>query len=278
MLSAWGASQMRSACIIPTKDRISFVEKAVESVLAQEVVVDEIIVVDDGSTDDTANLIRRKYPFIKLVITKEAGPGRARNLGVNAASADILFFLDSDDQWHKDHTAQLLTAFSKGFHVAYGITKTIDLITGSVFHIPEPECTVEGNCLDDLVKWCHLVPSSLAVSRHAFERAGGFPEHAIGEDWLFLLELASCYRFYFSNKVITTRYLHEGSLSFNKAWQDSDLFDLVGRIEAFVTSCKGVSQESLQAVSKMKQLVRERGANWSSIQDWYMAAKQRGVF
>ncbi len=269
---------MRSACIIPTKDRISFVEKAVESVLSQELRVDEIVVVDDGSTDGTVGLIRKKYPFAKLVTTKKAGPGKARNLGVAASSADLLFFLDSDDQWHKKHTVHLLEAFSRGFHVAYGITETIDLVTGAVFHIPEPDCQIEGDCLDDLIRWCHLVPSSLAISRQAFDRVGGFPELLIGEDWLFLLQLASLYKFYFSDQVVTTRYLHEGSLSFNKGWREGELFGLVNRVEQFAASCNGVSKETLQSVSKMKKLVQEKGVSWKSIQDWYLEARRRGLF
>ncbi len=268
---------MKSACIIPTKNRKACVSQAIESVLSQKLKVDEIVVVDDGSTDGTPAFLRKRYPFVKIVMAKGAGPGKARNLGAGAASAEILFFLDSDDTWHQEHTLRLSSAFARGFHVAYGRTETRDVITGSTFFIPEPGYEIEGKCLNELLRWCHLVPSSLAVTRLAFEQVGGFPGCLVGEDWLFFLRLAMHYEFYFCSSVTTFRRLHEESLSCSRAWKGSELLDLVRKVEELALSSHMVDETTVNIVASMRKLVKENCACWRTIQDWYVAARQRGL-
>jgi glycosyltransferase involved in cell wall biosynthesis len=70
---------MKVSCIIPARDRRDMVLKAIESVLAQEGWVPEVIVVDDGSTDGTKGAVRTHFPWITLISTHGLGPGLARN-------------------------------------------------------------------------------------------------------------------------------------------------------------------------------------------------------
>jgi glycosyltransferase involved in cell wall biosynthesis len=87
--------------VIPTWNRAGLVGEAVESALAQEGGDLEVIVVDDGSTDGTAELIERRFDkSVKLLQTAtRSGAGAARNVGVSQATGDLLAFLDSDDLW-----------------------------------------------------------------------------------------------------------------------------------------------------------------------------------
>lgn len=85
--------------IIPTYNRGPFVVRAVDSVLAQDFPDREIIVVDDGSTDDTSALLARYQSQILYLHQANAGVSAARNRGISAATGEWLAFLDSDDEW-----------------------------------------------------------------------------------------------------------------------------------------------------------------------------------
>src|SRR5687767_8482749 len=86
--------------IIPVHNRAALVAEALDSVLKQEFTDQEIIVVDDGSTDDTPEVLASYGTDVTVIRkTKNEGPGSARNLGVEHASGDYIAFLDSDDIW-----------------------------------------------------------------------------------------------------------------------------------------------------------------------------------
>ena len=100
------------AAVIPVRTREEFIGRALESVLEQLRQPDEIIVVDDGSTDDTVDVVRSYGPRIRLVQTAHAGVGVARNLGVETAASDFVAFLDSDDFWQPEHLERMSHAMS----------------------------------------------------------------------------------------------------------------------------------------------------------------------
>ena len=85
--------------IIPTYNRAQYICEAVDSVLAQTYRNIEVIVVDDGSTDNTEEILRQYDSKIKYVFQNNAGPSAARNNGIKQARGDLLAFLDSDDIW-----------------------------------------------------------------------------------------------------------------------------------------------------------------------------------
>ena len=88
--------------IIPTYNRSGLVGRAVESALTAITPGDEIIVIDDGSTDDTAEVIRPFFDKIRYIRTVNSGPGAARNLGIKLSTRPLVAFLDSDDEWLPD--------------------------------------------------------------------------------------------------------------------------------------------------------------------------------
>lgn len=90
----------QSVCvIIPTHNRIRTLPRALDSVLAQTRAIDEIIVVDDGSTDSTADLVLDNYPEVTLLQQPNLGVSAARNHGIREATSDWIALLDSDDRW-----------------------------------------------------------------------------------------------------------------------------------------------------------------------------------
>ena len=127
-ISPAGSVKLRSmkiSCIIPTRNRSSMVLEAIASIRRQQYPDLEIIVVDDGSTDNTQAAIKSMFPEIRQVRLNGVGPGLARNAGADAANGNILMFLDSDDLWLENHVQQLQDILNRGFQVAYGATKTI---------------------------------------------------------------------------------------------------------------------------------------------------------
>lgn len=106
------AGQPLVSVIIPAFNAAGFIHKAIESALAQTHHPFEIIVVDDGSSDDTVEVVRR-YP-VTLIEQKNGGPAAARNTGVQHAGGEWLGFLDHDDIWHVNKTAVQLTYATTG--------------------------------------------------------------------------------------------------------------------------------------------------------------------
>jgi glycosyltransferase involved in cell wall biosynthesis len=85
--------------VIPAYNRAAYISDAIESVLAQEGCKTQVIVVDDGSTDDTAAVAERHGAWVTLVRQANSGPAHARNRGASLAAGRFIAFLDSDDRW-----------------------------------------------------------------------------------------------------------------------------------------------------------------------------------
>ena len=85
--------------IVPVHNGAAFISEALRSVKSQTLPPDEIIVVDDGSSDESADIVRREHPDVVLIAQPRGGPAAARNAGARRARCDALAFLDHDDLW-----------------------------------------------------------------------------------------------------------------------------------------------------------------------------------
>ena len=103
----------RISVIIPNHNRAHTIARALDSVLGQSLAADEIIVVDDGSTDNSRKFIGENYPQIKLLEQQHSGVSSARNSGVRAANGDWLAFLDSDDEWLPEKLKNQMSALER---------------------------------------------------------------------------------------------------------------------------------------------------------------------
>jgi glycosyltransferase involved in cell wall biosynthesis len=116
---------MRISVVIPTYNRATIVPRAIESALSQTRPADEVIVVDDGSRDDTASTVARFGDRIRCIRQENGGVSKARNAGVLAATGDWIAFLDSDDVWIprklETQVRQLAQHPSAGVHAANGV-------------------------------------------------------------------------------------------------------------------------------------------------------------
>lgn len=261
------------SCVIPTKDRADLVEKAIRSVITQSTDLGiEIIIVDDGSSDSTCEMITSMYPDIILVKTRNAGPGKARNLGVKESSSDIIMFLDSDDEWMPDHAESLYEIITKGHEFAYAITLNHNEVSGGKFFIPEKGKGHTGDCFKKMARWCFTVPSSVAVTRRAFESVGGFPHMDRGEDWAFFLKLSAEFNFGFCEKIITRRMLHEGSLCSAESLAPK-IINLLINIKKVVERSERADATLINFFDQAMNITRKEGQSWKTFQDFFTATK-----
>jgi glycosyltransferase involved in cell wall biosynthesis len=102
---------MKVSAVIPAFNRRDYLPRAIDSALAQTVPVDEIIVVDDGSTDGSADLVASRYGNrVRIVRQANSGVAGARRRGIQDAHGEWIAFLDSDDEWTPDRNRELLQA------------------------------------------------------------------------------------------------------------------------------------------------------------------------
>ncbi len=263
------------ACIIPVKDRRTLVMEAIESALHQDrYPPTEIVVVDDGSKDGTPDLIKEKFPQLRVIRAFGLGPGPARNLGARKTKADVLMFLDSDDIWTPSHVETLLLPIIKGSHCSFGITINDGKCLERPFAIPGDEFDANLAMHENLFRWCSIVPSSFAIRREAFIESGGFPRLPLGEDWLFFASLSLKYQFSYAPVVVTKRRIHKGNL----CWQGFSAKLALRLIEHLKNVAKdnGLHNE-LDHLRKVSDLILSEGKKWKSVQEWYNSLKEHAL-
>jgi glycosyltransferase involved in cell wall biosynthesis len=105
---------MKVSAVIPTFNRLAYIRRAIDSLLAQTVSVDEVIIIDDGSTDGTAEAVEARYGArVRVVRQQNAGVSGARRRGIQEARGEWIAFLDSDDEWMPERNRQLLEAATR---------------------------------------------------------------------------------------------------------------------------------------------------------------------
>jgi len=173
---------MRTSVIITNYNYADYVCEAIESALDQTQTPDEIIVVDDGSTDDSVTRIEAAYsgnPTVKLIQKKNGGHITAFNTGVEQATGDILFFLDADDYYSKEHIEKCLKTFSKNprtefLFSAYQYTGDK---TGNVFRFNKSGSKGFSPISIYFARyWAGGQTSTLAIRRSLAERIFPYPE------------------------------------------------------------------------------------------------------
>ena len=185
--------------IIPTYNRRELVQRAIDSVLAQTHPVDEILVVDDGSTDGTGEALRARYgERIRYHRQDNAGVSAARNTGMALATGRYFALLDSDDLWLPEKTARQVGWLDA--HPEFGmvlcdvVRVDADGTPYDTFHRRDV-LREDGWALRWLLLNPSLVPASVMFRREVFETCGGFdPTLRTAEDIDFHLRVARQWR------------------------------------------------------------------------------------
>jgi glycosyltransferase involved in cell wall biosynthesis len=222
---------MTVSVVIPTYNRAHSVTDAVASVLAQSFEDLELIVVDDGSTDDTGDRIAAiRDPRLHYVRGHHAGVSSARNLGVRQAAGELVAFLDSDDLWRRDKLAYEVAFLTHHPDVDVVFSDLEKRHGDRVYPSFMRETAVFSRWLRDagypdglllppremhlcLLEEVPIKPSALVLRRAAFERVGGFDEGwTSSEDWELLLRLSRAHRFAYLDRPMTVLFISPDSL------------------------------------------------------------------
>ncbi|HUF70195.1 MAG TPA: glycosyltransferase family A protein [Longimicrobiales bacterium] len=198
------------SCIIPCFDGERYLDEAIRSILAQTHRPLEIIVVDDGSTDGSAHILRGYGDAVRHHRQENAGPGAACNKGVTLAAGDYIAFLEQDDLWLADKTTRQLEAFRKNPELRYCV--------GHVQNFWIPELAAEAARHRDhpvMQPVPGYVVQTLMVRRDVFEMVGAFDEtlrFAFASEW-FMRAAEAGAAGALVPEVLTRRRLHHSNYS-----------------------------------------------------------------
>lgn len=166
--------------VIPTYNGRRYIGATLDSVLAQKHRPLEILVVDDGSTDATAQVVRGYASEVRLIEQDQRGHPAARNTGIRAAAGEFLGFLDHDDLWSPDKLERQLACFQSD--------PALDLVFGHIqnFFTPEMPPEERRRLAVPLRPLPGLLQGAMLARRRSFDRVGLFdPERSVGDflDW-----------------------------------------------------------------------------------------------
>jgi len=207
--------------IIPTYNRAATICAAIDSVLAQTYPEIEIIVVDDGSTDDTYQILKAYQQSRKIVYLTQAnsGPAAARNRGIKAAHGQYIAFLDADDRWLSEKLAKQIPLFSDADTcLVFSDMQFTGGRTGLYSSLLRRGYR-RGDVIRDLLAENFVPTSSVVVRNIALDGSKVFlddREHVpVGEDYYLWLQLAREFKFNFVNEPLVEYSVHDGQLSGN---------------------------------------------------------------
>ncbi len=208
--------------IIAAYNAEKYIEATIASVLSQTYPLVECILVDDGSTDSTSQIIARFGPRVNYIYQNNAERSMARNNGVAHSSGKYINFLDADDLFSPDKIADQVAYLENN--------PTYDAVYSKVQYFKDngkrnyysvDRITPSGDILDQLIYGNFINLGSPLIRRDAFDRVGGFDSSRsdiiLNEDWDFWLRLAiSGSRFGFLNKYHLFYRIHVGNTSQNR--------------------------------------------------------------
>ena len=203
---------MRVSVIIPCYNSARFIGEALESALLQSHVQTTAVVIDDGSTDETAEIAAAFGPRVTLLRQSNRGVSAARNRALDATDSEFVAFLDGDDRWHRDKLARQV-AFCKA-HPDHGFVHTdIREIDGHGRALPRRDrgTQARGECLAPMLARNSVTTSSVMVRRDVLRELRFPTDLQAAEDWYVWLQLAKRTRFGCLDEPLTDYRLHDNN-------------------------------------------------------------------
>ena len=245
---------LSASIIVPVYNGASTIRETLDSVLQQSVEAFELIVIDDGSTDSTLEVVASfEDPRLSVFSYPNAGVSATRNRGVAHASAEYVSFIDADDLWTPDKLARQLEALEKSPNaaVAYSWTDYIDETGRLVAH--DQQVSFSGNVYGELLCRDFLESASNAtIRRQAFLDIGGFDSSLSGAaDWDFFLRLAKDYDFVAVPYPGVLYRISDSSMSSNLSMQEQECIAVLER--AYKQAPEGLQSLKPRSFSQLYQ-------------------------
>lgn len=215
--------------IIPTYNRKTLLLEALRSVQAQTYTDYEIIVVDDGSTDDTGAAVASQAASIRYFWKPNGGEASARNYGIQCAKTDYVAFLDSDDSWTPDFLATTLSYLCR--HPDIELVATgCSVVPGNVRRLRVAESLLHGDLFARLFMQNFITASAVVVQRRCLEAVGLFDESLDqATDYDMWLRIAKRYPIAFINQPLCLWRRHPGNISGRELSHRQRVLDVVMR-------------------------------------------------
>jgi glycosyltransferase involved in cell wall biosynthesis len=203
------------SAIIPTFNRGWILNEAIQSVLDQTYQPMEIIVVDDGSTDDTRDILDSFGDGITVLYQENRGVSAARNLGIKHSHGELIAFLDSDDLWTPDKIACQVDFFCDNPNAVICQTEEIWIRNGKRVNPKNKHKKLSGMIFEPSLELCLVSPSAVMIQRALFELKGFFDETLPAcEDYDLWLRIATTHAIDLIDRACTVkRGGHDDQLS-----------------------------------------------------------------
>jgi len=204
--------------VIPTYNRYELLKRALASVYSQSYMPKEVIIIDDGSSDNTSQ-IQNLFPHAKYIYQINAGVSSARNLGIKNSTCQWITFLDSDDTWHVEKLQRHVEFHNQNPKILMSYTDEQWIRDAKEVKIPKKFHKVGGDIFDKCLSHCIIAPSSAMMHKKLLDEVGLFDESLeVCEDYDLWLRVACGNKIGFIEKKLITKYGgHEDQLSF-KHW------------------------------------------------------------
>ena len=209
---------MNISVVIPTYNRYELLKRALTSVFAQTHQPTEVIVVDDGSSDETQQ-ITQDFPNIKYFYQKNSGVSSARNLGIKKSSCEWIAFLDSDDEFHVDKLKEQTAFHKENPQILMSYTDEKWIRNNLEVKVPKKFRKFDGEIFQECLSHCIIAPSATLIHRNLLNAVGNFDESLeVCEDYDLWLRIAQKNEIGLVDKKLITKYAgHDDQLSF-KHW------------------------------------------------------------
>ncbi len=210
---------MDISVVIPSYNREGPLVRALNSVTNQTSQVNEIIVIDDGSSDNTADIIRQRFPDVKLIRQTNRGVSAARNSGIKLAEAEWIALLDSDDEWLPEKIDTIRRAQKNNLHDILFHSDEIWIRNGTRVNQMNKHAKYGGEIFQHCLPLCVISPSAAVIHRSVFEQTGLFNENLPAcEDYDLWLRLCHRFEVFYIDRPLIKKYGgHEDQLS-RKYW------------------------------------------------------------
>ena len=197
---------MNVSVIIPTYNRSKPLQQALSSVYAQTLLPEEVIVIDDGSTDDTKSMIEKHFPSVRYIHQRNRGVSAARNKGILLATGNWLAFLDSDDEWLPDKLHMQIQALDASENKVCH-SEEIWIRNGTRVNAMKKHTKRGGWIFPHCLALCLMSPSSIIIHRSVFERVGVFDESLPAcEDYDLWLRISALYPVLFIEEPLIKKF------------------------------------------------------------------------
>jgi glycosyltransferase involved in cell wall biosynthesis len=205
--------------VIPTYNRAELVLRALRSVFTQTCPAEQVIVVDDGSTDDTGPLVRIQFGSVDYLPQQNRGVSAARNRGIEVATGEWIALLDSDDEWLPEKLERQMACLEQEPDYRLCHTDEIWVRRGRRVNPRRKHAKQGGWIFRDCLPLCAISPSSVLIHRSVFDEVGRFDETLPAcEDYDLWLRVCSRWPVLFvPERLVVKHGGHEDQLS-RRVW------------------------------------------------------------